>query len=34
VVDCFDEPSAGSVTRCEVRGSGTSTTYACSVGKR
>ena len=34
VTDCFDEPSAGSVTRCEVSGSGTSTSHSCSVGRR
>lgn len=34
VVDCFDEPSAGKVTRCEASGRGTTVTYGCSVGRR
>lgn len=34
IVDCFDEPSAGKVTRCEASGSGSSVAYGCSVGSR
>ena len=34
LADCFDEPDAAFVTRCEVRGSGTSTTYRCAVGRK
>lgn len=34
VVDCFDEPAAGQVTRCEVTGQGTGTAYECTVGQR
>ena len=31
VVDCTDEPEAGSITRCEVTGSGADLAYECSV---
>ena len=34
VVDCYDEPSAGQVTRCDASGSGTSVSYSCQVGRR
>lgn len=34
VVDCFDEPKAGQVTRCQVKGSGSAITSACTVGSR
>ncbi len=34
IVDCFDEPTLGSVTRCEVSGAGTSTSHSCTVSKR
>lgn len=34
VVDCFDEPEVGQVTRCEITGDGTGTAYECTVGKQ
>jgi hypothetical protein len=34
VVDCFDEPSVGQVTRCEVKATGAETSAVCSVGSR
>jgi len=33
IVDCVDEPSPGSVTRCEVSGSGTELSHSCRPGR-
>jgi hypothetical protein len=34
VIDCFDEPTEGQVTRCEITGDGAGTAYKCTVGQR